>query len=729
MQFILLFLAALLVGHPGNTQTVISGKVLAVNGRPLQGANITLKDSYYGASAGADGSFSFAVPDTGRFVLQFSMQGYQPAEKNLVLDHSPLVIDITLKEAVTELQAVVVSAGSFEASDKKRNTLLKPVDIVTTAGQQADIVAALKTLPGAQQVGETEGLFIRGGSGAETKIFIDGMMVTNPFFSSIPDIAQRGRFSPLLFKGTHFSSGGYSAQYGQGMSSALQLETHDLPSRSETDLIISSAQLSVSRLQLNKTKTASIAATVNYNNLQPYFSVVQQKLHYSKAPEIINGELAGKLKTKKGMLKFYSYANYNIIGLDKASAEQNERRDFIHLNNHHFFSILTYKAVLHEKWSMAGGVGYSYNRDEISVINKNKSTVFSSFRPLISNTTAQARAVFSRSFTGLNKLHLGAEYQHLADKIVAPDSIPFIKRADDYLAVFAEGDIYFTNKLALKPGLRFEHSSLLQKAKLSPRMALAYKLGEYAQVSAAVGTYYQKPETNQLFRQTALDFTEAIHYLLNYQLVRNGQTIRAELFYKQYRRLISYTGNGQTPLDNQGHGYARGFEVFLRDKKSIRDFDYWIAYSFLDTKRQYLDYPAMVQPGFAARHTVNVVAKKFVEKIATNFSLTYTYASGRPYYDPNLPVKDFMTSRTRDYHNLGLQLNYLTMIGKANAVFIINVNNALGTKQVYGYHFSGSIDNNGQYASQAVTPMARRSYFLGVYLSIGNDRRKQVIDN
>src|SRR6202012_6198529 len=93
----------------------------------------------------------------------------------------------------------------------KRGRVLSPLDVATSAGSNADITAALKPLPGAQQIGEQEGLFVRGGAGYEAKQFIDGSLVNNPYYSSVPDIAQRGRFSPFLFKGTVFSTGGYSA--------------------------------------------------------------------------------------------------------------------------------------------------------------------------------------------------------------------------------------------------------------------------------------------------------------------------------------------------------------------------------------------------------------------------------------------------------------------------------------------------------------------------------------
>ncbi|HET9279618.1 MAG TPA: carboxypeptidase-like regulatory domain-containing protein, partial [Flavitalea sp.] len=301
------FLSILLVSlfAASNAQLKVEGTVATIKNEPLEGVSISIKDSYSGATSDKNGFFSFQVSDTGARVIQFSIMGYKTLEKWLTISEPITTINIHLKEEITEMKAVSITAGTFEANDKKRATVLKSVDIVTTAGQQAEIVAALKTLPGAQQVGEQEGLFVRGGTGAETKVFIDGMMVNNPFFSSVPGVAQRSRFSPLLFKGTVFSSGGYSAQYGQGLSSALILESIDFPSRSEVNMIISSPQLSFMGQHLNKAKNGSMGLNIHYTNLSPYYSVVKQKYHYTKAPEAINGELNIRQKVRGGMFKLY----------------------------------------------------------------------------------------------------------------------------------------------------------------------------------------------------------------------------------------------------------------------------------------------------------------------------------------------------------------------------------------------------------------------------------------
>jgi vitamin B12 transporter len=725
---ILILSSFLLLSLQLSAQITISGFVRNQKREPLGGANISLENSYSGTTSAPDGSFSFLATETGATKILISITGYKSFEQAVNLGTSPLTIDVVLKESVTELQAVTITAGSFEASDKKRTTVLKSLDIVTTAGQQADIVAALKTLPGAQQVGETEGLFVRGGTGAETKVFIDGMMVSNPFYSSVPDIAQRGRFSPLLFKGTLFSSGGYSAQYGQGLSSALVLESLDLPVRSESNWILSSAQLSVTGQKLNRSKNGSIGGGIAYSNLAPYFGLVKQQFNYTRAPEIINTEFHARQKTKKGMFKLYGYANYNTIAFTKPSVEHESWQEQFRLVNKNLYTNLTYTAALNEKWKLYTGASTSYNKDNIQRYVIAKDTVNNYFLPNITNFTNQARVVFTRNLAGLSKLNFGAEWQHVTDKIDSKDSIPFISIHDNYIASFAEADIYITSKFAGRIGTRLEHSSLLGQTTFSPRLSLAYKLNDKSQLSAAFGDFYQKPEANYLFRTNNLAFTKATHFIINYQYVANGQTLRLEAFHKKYNKLVSYTFGNPAELFNNGTGYAKGIEFFWRDKKTFKGFDYWIAYSYLDTKRRFLDYPSKVQPGFAATHTASLVAKKFVESVSTFFSMTYTYASGRPYYNPNRPATEFMKDRTIDFNSLGFQFNYLTTIRKSYAVLIFNMSNVLGNSQVYSYRFANSKDNEGNYRREAITPMAKRFFFIGLYLSIGTDRRKTVLD-
>jgi vitamin B12 transporter len=232
-------------------KTLVRGYVYDKSRQPLIGANVLLRDTYDGATTDANGQFQFDTEETGAQVLQAIYLGYDSLVQQVTLNGGTLDVNLVMRESFNELKVVVISAGSFEASDERKVTVLKPLDIVTTASAGGDTYGALKTLPGAQvSTGEQEGLFVRGGTGTEAQTFIDGMLVRTPFTSSTPDFAARGRFNPFLFKGTVFSTGGYSAQYGQGMSSALVLETQDLPDQSAGSLAVSSVGLGYGQQKL-----------------------------------------------------------------------------------------------------------------------------------------------------------------------------------------------------------------------------------------------------------------------------------------------------------------------------------------------------------------------------------------------------------------------------------------------------------------------------------------------
>lgn len=173
-----------------------------------------------------------------------------------------------------------------------------------------------------------------------------------------------------------------------------------------------------------------------------------------------------------------------------------------------------------------------------------------------------------------------------------------------------------------------------------------------------------------------------------------------------------------------GGGYAKGIELFWRDRKTIKNGDYWISYTYLDTKRNYMDYPYSVQPPFASKHTLNVVYKQFIPAVMTNLSATYTFASGKPYFNPNKPEAEFMTDKTPDLNTLALNVAYLIQGKKTFTVLVFSVSNVLGSNQIYGYHYSKDGSER-----QAITAPAKRFFFIGAFLSFGIDRSQDVINN
>lgn len=735
-KHIFLLVLMIAVFASGFSQVTISGTVKDGKGKPVAGASISIKDSYDGTTSDSLGKFSFVTTEKGDRFLIASSIGYIVVEKNIMLADKPVMVTFVFKEKLDELKAVMVTAGTFEAGDKKRAaTVLNTLDVLTTGGANADISSVVKTLPGAQQIGEVEGLFVRGGAGYETKQFIDGTMVNNPFFSGVPDIAQRGRFSPFLFKGTVFSTGGYSALYGQALSSALILESIDLPERTAANASISPIFVGAGYQQLAKSKKSSWGINYGYTNLLVYFKIVKQSPDYFKVPQFHNVEFNYRIKTKRGgFVKYYSTFSTNSLGLRRGDIDSLYLKNAFGLDNTNWYNNLSYKESIGKGWKVNAGASFSTNNDDIlgqvqDQLNNqkrfpsaqwmdNKNFVIKSRQDL-----SQIRAVFEKKLPGISTVRLGSEYMFGYNKSDYNNYVAILK--DHYTAAFAETDIYLTNDIAAKIGGRFEHSSIINKANIAPRLSMAYKTGKDAQVSVAYGIFFQKPENLQLIGAPQLAYTKAIHYIANYQKMNASYTFRIEAFYKKYEDLVKT----YPIVSNNGFGYAKGIEVFWRDKKTVKNLDYWISYSYLDTKRDYLNYPNQLQPNFAANHTASLVTKRWVTKWSTGFNFTYSFATGRPYYNfqQNNATGKFQIAdqgETKQFHTLGFSMNYVRQVKTTNAVFVASVTNVLNRDNIFGYNYSYS----GQY-KEAIRPPANQFFFIGLFLSWGIDRTQDAINN
>jgi vitamin B12 transporter len=721
-------------------QTKISGVVKDNRGRMLQGISVTVKDSYDGSITDSVGKFSFKTFEKGAITIVAKSIEYKMVEQKVEANGSTLNISFSLKEEISELKAVTVTAGSFEAGDKKKAaTVLSSLDVYTTGGANADITSAIKTLPGAQQVGEQEGLFVRGGAGYETKQFIDGTVVGNPFNASVPDIASRGRFAPNLFKGTVFSTGGYSALYGQALSSAVILESIDLPERSEVSASLSAIFYGVGSQILSKNKKSSYGFNYGYTNLTPYFKLIKQAPDFFKAPELHNGDINFRIKTKKGgFVKFYSSFGTNDIGLRRPDIDDIALKNAFSIKNFNWYNNLSWKENLGKGWKMNIGTSFSTNTDKLFQQNQNQNN-----QPTITGISyiddknfnlqtqfnfSQIKAVFDKRLSGISVVRFGGEYWNSYNKTTFVNSNQSFSLNDNFSAVFSEADIYLTNNIAAKIGARAEYSSIINKANLAPRVSFAYKFNNGGQMSLIYGDFYQRPENNYLFfPQNNLGYLKATHYMVNYIKNTKERTFRVEAFLKQYDNLIETPPAPNFNFTQFGSGYAKGIEIFWRDKKTIKGLDYWITYSFLDTKRQFDRYPTMLQPTFAANHTASLVVKRFFPKINTGFNFTYSFATGRPYYNfQNVGGKFEIADqgKTINFNNLGFSANYLTKIAKAYTVIVVSMTNVLNQNQIFGYNY-----NNSGTRKVEVTPPAPRFFFIGFFLSWGVDRRQDAINN
>lgn len=694
------------------SQTVISGKVTDRKGDILVGASISIKGSYDGATSDTLGYFTFKTRKKDSVFVAASYIGYETEFRPVLISGPSMEINFKLKDAFNELNAVTITAGIFEASDSKRMVMLRPMDIVTTAGAGADIAAVMQLLPGANRVGEQEGLFVRGGAAYETKTVIDGMIVQSPYFSSTPDVPQRGRFTPFMFKGMAFSTGGYSAQYGQALSSVLLLDTQDKVSdQSSMNVIAHLAGVGV-----GYTHKGAITGQLFYTNLAPFLKLIPTNIAFVKPPQGFGSSLSVYEKlSKNSVLKMYATYGDSDNALGLPNYEDGGKIYVFSLRNRNFFTNNTYKVFFDEgKWIWQSGFSYSNNNDRIRIGETPGDRT---------DERSQLRSVLKRLWgkNQENSVVAGVEYHNIQNGNVF--GIYEARLQENYSALFAESEFYLTTKWAVRLGLRGEYTSIIDKYNVSPRFSLAYKTGQYSQFSFATGQFYQTPEKNYLYTNPNLGYELANHFILNYQVSKNDRTFRVEAFDKEYKNLVREyqaafdpnpyrfpTGN----TDNGGFGNAYGFDVFFRDKKSIKLGDYWITYSYLNTKRLFQNYPVEVMPVFATAHNFSVVYKQFIPKIATNVGVTYTYTSGRPYFDAANPV--FLGDRTRSFQNVSFAASHIRSIKGSWLVFFMTLDNVLARHNEFGFRYSS--DGLTRFP---VIPVAYRTVFFGISMNISRN--------
>ncbi|MCC5932033.1 MAG: TonB-dependent receptor [Cyclobacteriaceae bacterium] len=697
-------------------QTVVNGIVRNQKSELVPGVNVYLKGTYTGTTSASDGTFELLTIDQGLHTLVFQSIGYKTLEVSIRLSGEKIELFPLLREAINELTAVTITAGALEASDENKAVVLRPLDIVTVPSAMGDIIGAFQTLPGTATVGNDGRLFVRGGDASETAIFIDGLKVGNAFGTTASNVPARTRFNPNLFKGSFFSTGGYSAEFGHALSSALSLNSVDIPMRSQGDLSIMGIGGGYSQTLVGENN--SITASANFVDLAPYQKLISQNFDWERAPQSWDAELLARQKIGNNtLLKAYLHTENGSMKIWQPRPGSDDRGTLLGVNNRYTFTQTSLKHTAVNDWSFYGGISYSDNIDDLSADQIQISN---------RNRLLHSKAVAVKGLS--DRVSIKTGFEHFLFNYSEALAEEGFKRevADHQWALFSEADLYLSNSLIFRTGIRAGHSALAGQSWVDPRLSLAFKFKHEGQLSFAAGRYSQMPLEEFRIIEPELNNTEAVHYILNYFLSKNGRTLRAESFYKDYSHLINFEGQRfqYRNIRQRGHGYARGFDVFFRDQKTFKSTDYWITYSFVDSKRQFAGFQSMVQPGFAPRHNASVVIKHFIAPLKSQVGISYVINDGYNYTNPNLAGE--MNARTRGFRDLSLGWSYLP---KPNLIIHLACSNVLGRDNIFGHQFSPTPDESGRYASLPIRQTAPRFVFLGIFLTFSKDKTANQLNN
>ena len=727
---------------------LIVGTIKDEDGNPITYANVYLKDTFDGTSSDDKGSFAFDTFEIGLQTLIVSFIGYETYEVQHDVT-TKLSLNIVLKELITKADEVVITAGSFGASDEEKVIVLDPIDIVTVASSRGEISGALEALPGTQPQADKEGIYVRGGDASEAKQIVDGMLIQNPYFSDVPDIPQRGRFEPFDFQGTAFSQGGYSAQYGQALSAIVDLKTWSRFGDFNANTFgITPLSLGYGRAYGNDSTVCGI--NIDYSNLKYFQSFnsnadfIKSRISFSKPPEGLEIKTNYAKKFKKGIFKYLGRLTDYRLGTNEGDIGTG-----FNLDNNNLFILSTYKGKINKDWNLQLGLSYSDNKNDAKIHTPDLLNV-DSYDDLLQFRTVLSKKILSKSKFkfGFHMFEQSSEFINYTYEFDNGDDIEDIVFNQSNILIseflstaFTELDLRLSKTFAINVGFRYENSDLLGRSSVSPRFSSAIKVTKHSQISYAYGEFFQTPDMgfDQWYRQSnihidfnnsGLDFEKSIHNILNYEWSKKKKTIRLEVFDKKYENLVMLGGIDcgkdicKNSLTNEGDGYSRGLEVFWRNNlaKDGLGQDFWVAYSYLDSKRKFKEYSSEIIPNFASMYKLTFVYKNTFNLIndkgrfSSNMAITAT--SGFPYYDRF----NNQQYESKPYLSFDIGGSYLPDIEDGFLVVFFNISNPFGYRNSFGYNYV-DFDSTQLSEPEEKLPGSLRSIFIGCFMFFSVDKK------
>ncbi|MDR2120113.1 MAG: TonB-dependent receptor [Tannerella sp.] len=690
-------------GFGVQAQTKLTGEIADKNGRAIAGVSVDFNHELMRTLSDSDGRFAFTYPDTltNRSIC-FRSIGYKT--KTMSLNRGQQTLRVILLDSVYSLGTATVSAsrnGRF-ADYSAQTVQMSTFDIVTNPAAMADIIGNMRVLPGVQTNDNDGRLIIQGGSSDESQIYINDLIVANPYsLSAIKNVAVRSRFTPDLFSGVVLRSGGFNAEFGQALSGIVNLNTKAREQMTaKTDIAVSSIYSGLTHIV--QKPAYACRASIDYNNIflaekisgfaydavKPYQSV--------KSDIFVEGDLSPDTKMTAQFSGSHANSIYMYANADGAGTANHLTQTYLYgqMNFHHAFGDrLSLSAATNLVVDGLSGTGMARNDDALATQN-----IWNHSKVTLQYRTAKA---VNRS---------GAEFiaNPYRETYTLPDGDYRRSAHSNLAAVYSDTKFFLSDKLSVSTGLRGEYKTGMRKWNVAPRLYMAYRADDVHIFSVSAGDYFQLPATDYLKVTDRLDFASVRKATVAYSYVRHESKFQIDAYYKKYSCLV--TGSPETGFDNSGYGHGYGADVFL--KSSFRSLEYWATYSFNNTRKRYDNFTVAVAPPYVARHSFNLTLKYWIAALKSLPAANGYISSGRPWY-----ADDMRTKAGETPHHSRIDVSW-SFLPAQWIVVHFGCQNILGRKNVYGYEYSAASPGR----RKTITAAYDRFVFLGVFITLSRSK-------
>jgi len=742
--------------------TVIQGKITSRDtGFPLPGVNVVIVGTKLGAAADSSGFYNIKNIPAGKYTVKATHIGYKPGFIN----------DVTLSAGEKRtfnfsllLEAVKLKAVKIEAERQWENYItdvsmvgvqrMKSKQIVSIPGAFDDPARAVQIFSGVADAGDFNAfLAVRGGSPDQNLVVMDGVVIPNPYRFRLAMGGGLSIFDPNITQDVHLHLGGFSAEYGNRLSSVLEVETRN-GSRDRFALRgsvnLTDAGGSIEGPIPGKKGSWLISAR------RTYFDLIAEQLIETNSVFPYSYDLNGKV--------IFDINPHNRISVRSMKSEEGtkllaEISETINLTESSTTDLisLTWRSLISENKQIMTIISYyddtmnyhSYNTDttrdnpDYEKMNSqvNNWSLKENFRWQVAEKSWLTTGIYwCEQKSNINFNSLQRNFYYARNEF--PGTIEY-EQKERYMAGFIESTSKITNNLQMRIGLRYNYSTLIEDGEICPRFNLWYKLDERTKLEGSWGVCYQYPDPVSIFtRDQPLDFStnlniiqaeKATHHVIG--IKRNFYSnleMKLEFYYKDINRLLLPSDKETYNAFNSGNGLSKGFE-FMLHKKSSEDSRITgiISYSYSSSKYREITAANWIPFKYDRRHGFTTWCNvKLLKNLHVSF--LWRLASGLPYTPiPGVRISqsssqdyswDFIRGSRNSkyfpvYQRLDMRLSYKYFFGEKYISVYLDFINLYNYKNIYDMTWEKQeINESGETATVA---RKRTIYMLPLLPSLG----------
>jgi len=699
---------------------------------PLMSANVSLVGTERGAISKRDGSFVIKDVPVGTYVVRFSYLGYETVSKTDVVVRSgrDSFTDAAMTISPIKVEGVVVKTGYFAETEDQPGSAIgfSSEEVRRSPGTAGDVSRIVASLPSIAKINDQmNSLIVRGGTPTENGFYLDNIEIPN--INHYPMEGTSGGPIGLVnvdfIKDVDFSAGGFSAEYGDRLSSIMDLEFRE-GNRESFD-----AEIDLHFAGVGGTAEGPLAGG------RGSWMFAARRSYLDLLVDAIGTGVAPKYSDYQGKV-VYDLSPSNRISLLGVSGV-----DFIEFKREDSQDEGNSVYGTHKGYEYAVGANWRYLWSKNGYSNTSISTLGTKYKGAFYETTTerqltdqntleeivQLRNVNTYRINNSNSVQFGvegklylsdynywmAEYTNSIGDTTAPIQVNE-KMDSPKGGVFVSYTLRPVAPLSTTFGARYDYFDFNRHSHVAPRFAFSYRVSDRVTIHGASGIYFQNLPLGLLSQREEfhdLKDPQSIHYLLGFShLMSQNTKLTVEGYYKDYRNFpvdpeqpglfvadeLVYRGFFGVKEALRDDGVARSYGVEVTVQKKLVEGVYGLLSGAI-SKAEYKSADGIWRDRVFDNGLLCSAEGGYKPNDAWEFSMRWIYAGGAPYTPLDIEASKAINRSVLDrnrineerypaYHSLNVRVDRRFNFSQSNLIVFLSVWNAYNRENIAGYYWN-----------------------------------------